>query len=80
MPTYTVEGWRSPCYMLADRHVTSLKELYEGTDWEAYGTGRDPRCANCKMHCGYEATAVDYSFSSVRGFREAVVSTVTGKL
>jgi hopanoid biosynthesis associated radical SAM protein HpnH len=58
MPTYTVEGWRSPCYMLADRHVTSLRELYEGTDWEAYGTGRDPRCANCKMHCGYEATTI----------------------
>ena len=58
MPTYTVEGWRSPCYMLADRHVTSLRELYEGTDWEAYGTGRDPRCANCKMHCGYEASTI----------------------
>ena len=56
MPTYTVEGWRSPCYLLADAHVGSLKELYEGTDWEAYGTDRDPRCANCLMHCGYEAT------------------------
>ena len=25
MPTYTVEGWRSPCYLLADKHVGSLK-------------------------------------------------------
>jgi len=64
MPTYTVEGWRSPCYLLADRHVDSLKELYEGTDWEAYGTGRDPRCANCKMHCGYEAQTILEAFSS----------------
>jgi hopanoid biosynthesis associated radical SAM protein HpnH len=58
MPTYTVEGWRSPCYLLADSHVGSLRELYEGTDWESYGTGRDPRCANCMMHCGYEATTI----------------------
>lgn len=63
MPTYTVEGWRSPCYLLADSHVSSLQELYEGTDWEAYGTGRDPRCANCKMHCGYEATTILEAFS-----------------
>jgi hopanoid biosynthesis associated radical SAM protein HpnH len=66
MPTYTVEGWRSPCYLLADRHVGSLKELYEETDWEAYGTGRDPRCANCKMHCGYEASTILEAFRSPR--------------
>jgi hopanoid biosynthesis associated radical SAM protein HpnH len=62
MPTYTVEGWRSPCYLLADKHVGSLSELYEGTDWEAYGTGRDPRCANCLMHCGYEASTILEAF------------------
>jgi hopanoid biosynthesis associated radical SAM protein HpnH len=64
MPTYTVKGWRSPCYLLADAHVGSLKELYEGTDWEAYGTDRDPRCANCLMHCGYEATTILEAFKS----------------
>ena len=66
MPTYTVEGWRSPCYMLADKHVDSLKELYEGTDWEAYGTDRDPRCANCLMHCGYEASTILEAFTHPR--------------
>ena len=66
MPTYTVEGWRSPCYMLADKHVGSLKELYEGTDWEAYGTDRDPRCANCLMHCGYEASTILEALKSPR--------------
>jgi len=64
MPTYTVKGWRSPCYLLADSHVGSLKELYQGTDWEAYGTDRDPRCANCLMHCGYEATTILEAFKS----------------
>ena len=66
MPTYTVKGWRSPCYLLADAHVGSLKELYDGTDWEAYGTDRDPRCANCLMHCGYEATTILEAFKSPR--------------
>lgn len=64
MPTYTVQGWRSPCYMLADKHVNTIKELFEDTDWEAYGTGRDPRCANCLMHCGYEASTILDAFSS----------------
>ena len=63
MPTYTVEGWRSPCYMLADKHVDTIKELFEDTDWEAYGTDRDPRCANCLMHCGYEASTILDAFS-----------------
>ncbi|MGD9571211.1 MAG: adenosyl-hopene transferase HpnH [Thermoleophilia bacterium] len=63
MPTYTVEGWRSPCYLLADKHVGSLKELYDDTDWDAYGTDRDPRCANCLMHCGYEASTILDAFS-----------------
>jgi len=66
MPTYTVEGWRSPCYMLADKHCGSLRELYDETNWEAYGTGRDPRCANCLMHCGYEASTILEAFSKPR--------------
>jgi hypothetical protein len=31
----------------------------ETTDWDAYGTGRYEKCANCMAHCGYEATAAD---------------------
>ena len=37
---------------------TSYRELVETTDWGAYGRGRDPRCANCMAHCGYEPSAV----------------------
>jgi hypothetical protein len=32
------------------------------------------------VHCGHEPTAVNHTFSSLRGFRETVVATVTGKL
>jgi hopanoid biosynthesis associated radical SAM protein HpnH len=57
-PTYTVSGWRSPCYLLADKHTETFQELMESTEWEKYGTGRDPRCANCMVHCGYESTTI----------------------
>jgi hopanoid biosynthesis associated radical SAM protein HpnH len=57
-PTYTVSGWRSPCYLLADKHTQTFAELMTETDWEKYGTGRDPRCANCMMHCGYETATI----------------------
>jgi hypothetical protein len=30
----------------------------EETDWESYGRGRNPKCENCMMHCGFEPTAV----------------------
>ena len=32
------------------------------TEWEKYGTGRNPKCANCMVHCGYEPTAVNDTF------------------
>jgi hypothetical protein len=32
------------------------------------------------VHSGYEATAVNHTFSSLRGFRDTVVTTVTGRL
>ena len=27
------------------------------TPWENYGTGNDPRCEDCMVHCGYRAVA-----------------------
>jgi hopanoid biosynthesis associated radical SAM protein HpnH len=58
-PTYTVMGWRKPCYPLADEHVDHVEELYDPKLWEEqYGVGRDPRCANCMMHCGFESATI----------------------
>ena len=63
-PTYTVLGWQKPCYLLMDEgYAASYRELMDDTDWEHYGTGRNPKCANCMAHCGYEATAVDDAVS-----------------
>jgi hypothetical protein len=32
--------------------------LMDETEWTKYGTGNYEKCANCMVHCGYEATAV----------------------
>jgi hopanoid biosynthesis associated radical SAM protein HpnH len=57
-PTRNVFGWQRPCYLMNDGYAKTFKELLETTDWERYGTGRDPRCADCMVHCGYEPTSV----------------------
>ncbi len=59
-PTYNVFGWQRPCYLLVEEgYASSFAELMEETEWERYGTGRNPKCDNCMAHCGYEGTAVD---------------------
>ena len=57
-PTYTVLGWREPCYLLGDRHTQDVDDLYKDELWERYGVGNDPRCANCMMHCGFESASL----------------------
>ena len=57
-PTRNVKGWKSPCYLVTDRHFDSFQEFMQQTDWHAIGLGKDPRCRDCMMHCGYEPAAV----------------------
>jgi hopanoid biosynthesis associated radical SAM protein HpnH len=63
-PTRTVFGWQRPCYLLGEGYTKTFKELMEGTDWDAYGTGNYEKCADCMVHSGYEATAVNDTFSN----------------
>jgi hopanoid biosynthesis associated radical SAM protein HpnH len=57
-PTRNVFGWQRPCYLLGEGYARSFRELMEETDWDAYGTGNYEKCADCMVHSGYEATAV----------------------
>ncbi|MCH8266937.1 MAG: adenosyl-hopene transferase HpnH, partial [Acidobacteria bacterium] len=68
-PTYTVMGWREPCYLLGDRHTQDVNDLYDDDLWERYGVGKDPRCANCMMHCGFESASI---FSALSNPKEAI--------
>jgi len=76
MPTFNVFGWQKPCYLLQDGYADTFEELLESTDWERYGThSGNPKCANCMVHSGYEASAVNDTFSSLRGFWSTVRAT-----
>ncbi|MCE5244643.1 MAG: adenosyl-hopene transferase HpnH [Syntrophobacteraceae bacterium] len=57
-PTRNSQGWKSPCYLITDTHYATYGELMDRTDWDYYVSGRDPRCAQCMVHCGYEPTVV----------------------
>jgi len=69
MPTYNVFGWQKPCYLLNEGCADSFKELIDGTEWDNYGRASgNPKCENCMVHSGYEASAVNHTFSSFGGF------------
>lgn len=61
IPTRNVKGWKGPCYLMTDAHHRSYADLLSRTDWPKYGrdgnSARDPRCANCMVHCGFEPSA-----------------------
>lgn len=73
IPSYSLKGWQRPCYLMADGYVQTYAELINDTDWDAYGRGKDDRCANCMAHCGYEPTAVLATMGSLRETIRAAV-------
>jgi len=80
-PTFNIFGWQRPCYLLQDGYAETFKELMETTPWEQYGRkSGNERCQDCMVHCGFEATAVHHTFSSLRGLAETAAVTFTGRL
>ncbi|MDR1268410.1 MAG: adenosyl-hopene transferase HpnH, partial [Planctomycetaceae bacterium] len=57
-PTRNILGWKSPCYLITDKHYPTYRECLEQTDWSRIGHGNDPRCEHCMMHCGFEPAAI----------------------
>ena len=80
MPTYSIFGWQKPCYLLQDGYADTFAELMAETKWQNYGTeSGNPECANCMVHSGYEATAVDHTFSGLSGLLATAKATFFGK-
>jgi len=73
-PTRNIFGWQKPCYLLVgEGYARTYRELIEETEWNNYGTGRNPKCDNCMVHSGYEATAVNDMFRSpLKGLKVAL--------
>jgi hypothetical protein len=65
--TYECTPWgmpRATSFRLAEALLPARRRLYQDlqgadgdTDWETYGTGKYEKCADCMVHCGFEATA-----------------------
>jgi len=80
MPTYSIFGWQKPCYLLQDGYAETFDELMTTTDWDNFGTeSGNPKCANCMVHSGYEASGVDYTFGSLKGLLAAAKATLFTK-
>ena len=75
-PTYNIFGWQKPCYLMQDGYVSTFQELLNDTAWEKYGVGRNGKCADCMVHCGFEATAVEDTFGTLSGFAGTVKATL----
>ncbi len=81
MPTYNLFGWQRPCYLLQDGYAATFQELMAATEWDRYGRrSGNEKCQDCMVHSGFEATAVNHTFSSIRGFVETVAVTLHGRL
>jgi len=51
--------------------------MMEKTDWNKYGVGKDDRCAQCMMHCGFEPTVVNEVGKSWKDLWEMIVWNLT---
>jgi hopanoid biosynthesis associated radical SAM protein HpnH len=56
--TYTPRGWKGPCYLIGEGFYDDWDEFWNITDWDYWESRQDRRCQNCKMHSGFEASAV----------------------
>ena len=78
MPTYNVVGWQKPCYLLQDGYADPFQELMDSVEWKSSGTeSGNPKCANCMVHSGYEASAVDHTFSGLGGLWATIKAGLT---
>jgi hopanoid biosynthesis associated radical SAM protein HpnH len=73
MPTYSLFGWQKPCYLLQDGYCRTFSDLLKETEWDRYGAvSGNPRCAHCMVHSGFEASAVNDTFGSFKGFLDTI--------
>jgi hopanoid biosynthesis associated radical SAM protein HpnH len=77
MPTYNLFGWQKPCYLLQEGYAETFDELMNETEWDSYGhASGNPKCQDCMVHSGYEASAVNHTFASFGGMWATVKAMV----
>jgi len=79
-PTYNVFGWQKPCYLLDEGYCESFDELMRTTEWSRYGReSGNPRCRDCMVHSGYEPSAVEATFGTLRGLLATISLMLLGR-
>jgi len=77
MPAYNLFGWQKPCYLLQEGSAGTFAEFINETEWSKYGArSGNPKCSNCMVHSGYEASAVHDTFYSLRGLWDTLCASV----
>lgn len=57
---YTPKGWKAPCYLIdGEGYYQDFQEFWTKTNWEYWESRQDPRCQNCRMHSGFQESAVN---------------------
>jgi hopanoid biosynthesis associated radical SAM protein HpnH len=65
---YTPRGWKAPCYLVeGEGYYERWTDFFDRVDWAYWESRTDPRCANCKMHSGFEHSAVEAAMTSLGG-------------
>jgi hopanoid biosynthesis associated radical SAM protein HpnH len=65
---YTPKGWKAPCYLIeGEGYFKEWDEFWTKTDWAYWETRQDSRCQNCKMHSGFEHSAVNEAMKTTGG-------------
>ncbi|MDR3635819.1 MAG: adenosyl-hopene transferase HpnH [Isosphaeraceae bacterium] len=65
---YTPKGWKAPCYLIeGEGYYQDWSDFWSKTDWAYWESRDDGRCKNCKMHSGFEHSAVNEAMKSVGG-------------
>jgi hopanoid biosynthesis associated radical SAM protein HpnH len=63
---YTPKGWKGPCYLIGEKYYADFKSFWNEVDWAYWETRSDKRCGNCKMHSGFEQSAVQEAQRSIK--------------
>ena len=78
-PTYNLFGWQKPCYLMNEGYAKTFDELMQTTDWSAYGCASgNTKCTDCMVHSGYEPSAVNATFGSLKGLLTTARVTLFG--
>ena len=65
---YTPKGWKAPCYLVdGEGFIPDWETFWKDTNWEYWESRIDRRCQNCKMHSGFEHSAVEEAMKTMKG-------------